>query len=53
MTTATAKQTYELFINGEPTKPASGEYMDVLNPATNEVIASRCRSGHSRRRPRR
>lgn len=45
MTTATAKQTYELFINGEPTKPASGEYTDVLNPATNEVIASVAAAG--------
>ncbi len=45
MTTTTVKQTYELFINGEPTKPASGEYMDVLNPATNEVIASVAAAG--------
>jgi len=45
MTTTTVKQTYELFMNGEPTKPASGEYMDVLNPATNEVIASVAAAG--------
>jgi acyl-CoA reductase-like NAD-dependent aldehyde dehydrogenase len=30
---------YELFINGESVKPESGEYVDVLNPATNEVLA--------------
>jgi acyl-CoA reductase-like NAD-dependent aldehyde dehydrogenase len=45
MTTATAKQTYELFINGEFVKPASGEYADVLNPATNEVLASVAAAG--------
>ncbi len=45
MTTATAKQTYELFINGEQTKPASGEYIDVVNPATNEVMASVAAAG--------
>jgi acyl-CoA reductase-like NAD-dependent aldehyde dehydrogenase len=45
MATATAHQTYELFINGEFVKPASAEHMDVLNPATNEVIASVASAG--------
>jgi acyl-CoA reductase-like NAD-dependent aldehyde dehydrogenase len=45
MATATAHQTYQLFINGEFVKPASGEHMDVLNPATNEVIASVASAG--------
>lgn len=45
MATATTKQTYDLFINGEFVKPASGEYIDVLNPATSEVIASVAAAG--------
>ncbi len=40
MTTATAKKSYDLFINGEFVKPASGEYHDVVDPSTNEPIAS-------------
>jgi acyl-CoA reductase-like NAD-dependent aldehyde dehydrogenase len=39
MITATAKQTYDLFINGAFVKPAAGEYIDVVNPATNATIA--------------
>ncbi len=30
---------YELFIGGEFVKPESGEYLDVNNPATGEVLA--------------
>ncbi len=45
MTTATAKTKHELLINGEHVAPASGEYMDVLNPATGEVIASVAAAG--------
>ena len=30
---------YELFIGGEFVKPESGEYLDVSNPATGEVLA--------------
>ena len=45
MTTATAKTAHDLFINGESVKPASGEYTDVLNPATNEAIASVAAAG--------
>ncbi|HEV2037611.1 MAG TPA: aldehyde dehydrogenase family protein, partial [Candidatus Eremiobacteraceae bacterium] len=45
MTTATAKTTHELFINGDRVKPASGEYSDVLNPATGDVIASVAAAG--------
>ncbi|MDQ6767907.1 MAG: aldehyde dehydrogenase family protein [Candidatus Eremiobacteraeota bacterium] len=45
MTTATAKTTHELFINGDRVKPASGAYSDVLNPATGDVIASVAAAG--------
>lgn len=40
MPSATANQTYDLFIHGEFVKPAAGEYVPVVNPATNAVIAS-------------
>ncbi|HXM19398.1 MAG TPA: aldehyde dehydrogenase family protein [Candidatus Tumulicola sp.] len=40
MAIALDKKTYDLFINGEFVKPQSGEYFDVINPATNEAIAS-------------
>jgi len=39
MAVALEQQTYELFINGESVKPQSGNYTDVLNPATNKPIA--------------
>jgi acyl-CoA reductase-like NAD-dependent aldehyde dehydrogenase len=45
MATSAALKTYELFINGEFVRPASGEYVDVLNPATNEVLASVASAG--------
>ncbi|HXW51037.1 MAG TPA: aldehyde dehydrogenase family protein, partial [Candidatus Acidoferrales bacterium] len=45
MKTVTAKQTYDLFINGEFVKPASGEYAEVLDPSTNEPIASVAAAG--------
>jgi acyl-CoA reductase-like NAD-dependent aldehyde dehydrogenase len=45
MTTLAAKTTHELFINGADVKPASGEYNDVVNPATNEVMASVAAAG--------
>ncbi len=45
MTTATAKTKHDLLINGEHIAPASGEYTDVLNPATGEVIASVAAAG--------
>ncbi len=34
---------FPLIINGSRCKPASGEYMDVVNPATGEVVASAAR----------
>ena len=33
------KNKYELFINGEFTKPQSKKYFNTINPATDEVIA--------------
>ncbi len=34
------KDTYGLFIGGEFTEPASGEYFKTINPATEEVLAA-------------
>ena len=45
MAVALDKQTYDLFINGESVKPRSGSYTDVVNPATNQVIASVAAAG--------
>jgi acyl-CoA reductase-like NAD-dependent aldehyde dehydrogenase len=45
MTAVTTKSKHDLFVNGEHVKPASGEYSDVLNPATGEVIASVAAAG--------
>ena len=45
MVTATAQQTHDLFINGDFVKPLSGEYVPVVNPATNEPIASVAAAG--------
>ena len=43
-TTATMPR-HDLLINGEFVKPAAGEYVDVYNPATGEVIASVAAAG--------
>jgi acyl-CoA reductase-like NAD-dependent aldehyde dehydrogenase len=40
MAVALDRKTYDLFINGTYVKPQSGQYTDVVNPATNEVFAS-------------
>jgi len=34
------RRTYDLYIDGQPEKPASGEYFDTDNPYTGEVWAS-------------
>jgi acyl-CoA reductase-like NAD-dependent aldehyde dehydrogenase len=39
MSIALDQKTFELFINGEFVKPQSGNYVDVVNPATNEPFA--------------
>ncbi len=39
MAVALDQQSYDLFINGESVAPQSGNYTDVINPATNERIA--------------
>ena len=39
MAIALDQKTYDLFINGEFVKPQSGNYIDVVNPATNEPLA--------------
>ncbi|HHE64430.1 MAG TPA: aldehyde dehydrogenase family protein, partial [Bacteroidetes bacterium] len=33
------KQQYELYINGQFTKPTKGKYFDTINPANNKKIA--------------
>ena len=33
------KDRYELYINGEWVKPNSGEYLDIINPATGEKLS--------------
>lgn len=33
------KNRYELYINGEWVKPNSGEYLDIINPATGEKLS--------------
>ena len=39
MTTDVKVQIFPQFINGEWTPSASGEFFDVINPATSEVVA--------------
>src|SRR5579864_645147 len=39
MATAIEQKSYDLFINGEFVKPTSGDYVEVVNPATNEPLA--------------
>lgn len=39
MTTDVQVKIFPQFINGEWTPPASGEFFDVINPATSEVVA--------------
>jgi aldehyde dehydrogenase (NAD+)/betaine-aldehyde dehydrogenase len=39
MAIALDQKTYELFINGEFVKPQSGNYTEIVNPATNEPLA--------------
>ncbi|MER2028942.1 MAG: aldehyde dehydrogenase family protein [Solibacillus sp.] len=39
MTTDVQVKVFPQFINGEWTPPASGEFFDVINPATSEVVA--------------
>lgn len=34
------KEKYDLFIDGKFVKPASGNYFNTINPATNEVLSS-------------
>ena len=38
MAVALDQKTFDLFINNEFVKPQSGNYIDVVNPATNEVL---------------
>ena len=45
MATVTTKSAHDLLINGEHVKPLSGEYTDVYNPATGEIIASVAAAG--------
>ncbi|MBV8163585.1 MAG: aldehyde dehydrogenase family protein [Candidatus Eremiobacteraeota bacterium] len=45
MATTATMPTHDLLINGEFVKPAAGEYVDVHNPATGEVIASVAAAG--------
>ena len=45
MATATVQKKYDLFINGDWSPPAGGDYNEVVNPATNEVIASVAAAG--------
>src|ERR1700680_835539 len=45
MTTTTTKSAQELFINGERVKPASGQYTDIHNPATGEILGSVAAAG--------
>jgi acyl-CoA reductase-like NAD-dependent aldehyde dehydrogenase len=40
MAVALDQKSYDLFINGEFVKPQSGNRVDVVNPATNEIIAN-------------
>src|SRR5688572_10432135 len=39
-TGVTTRKDWQLHINGEPTSALSGETFDVINPATNEILAS-------------
>ncbi|MBC5826570.1 MAG: aldehyde dehydrogenase family protein, partial [Candidatus Eremiobacteraeota bacterium] len=39
MAIALDQKTYELFIDGKFVAPESGDYVDVINPATNEAFA--------------
>jgi acyl-CoA reductase-like NAD-dependent aldehyde dehydrogenase len=45
MAVALDRKSYDLFINGEFVKPQSGNYVDVVNPATNEVLATVAAAG--------
>ena len=45
MAIALEQKTYDLFINGEFAKPQSGQHVDVLNPASNEGLASVAAAG--------
>jgi len=45
MAVALDRKVYDLFINGEFVKPQSGNYIDVVNPATNETIAQVAAAG--------
>ncbi len=45
MASVTTKSAHDLLINGEHVKPLSGEYTDVYNPATGEIIASVAAAG--------
>ncbi len=38
MQSANEMPRYPLFINGEYCEPASGEYTQVINPATGDVV---------------
>jgi acyl-CoA reductase-like NAD-dependent aldehyde dehydrogenase len=45
MAVALDRKSYDLFINGEFVKPQSGNYVDVVNPATNETLATVAAAG--------
>ena len=45
MATVSTAPAHDLLVNGEFVKPAGGEYTQVLNPATGEVIASVAAAG--------
>ncbi|MBP1995395.1 NAD-dependent succinate-semialdehyde dehydrogenase [Paenibacillus eucommiae] len=38
MSAAETAQQHQLFINGQWTEPSSGQYFDVINPATGEIV---------------
>ncbi|MDQ2817653.1 MAG: aldehyde dehydrogenase family protein [Candidatus Eremiobacteraeota bacterium] len=45
MAIALDRKTYELFIDGKSVQPMSGDYVDVINPATNEPFAKVAAAG--------
>jgi len=45
MAIALNRKTYELFIDGKSVQPMSGDYVDVINPATNEPFAKVAAAG--------
>jgi aldehyde dehydrogenase (NAD+) len=45
MTDTTDIPQYPLIINGEQREPLSGEYMDVVNPASGQIVARAAMGG--------